>query len=317
MSIIAENLSKTYGLQRAVDNISFTANRGEILGFLGPNGAGKTTTMKMLTCYITPTQGSATVNGFSIADQSSEVRKRIGYLPEHNPLYLDMAIFDYLEFVAELQGMPKNSIKRAVRDMVHTCGLDYEKHKLIGELSKGYRQRVGLAQALIHDPEILILDEPTTGLDPNQRVEIRNLIKRLGKEKTVIFSTHILPEVEATCDRVMIINKGRIIREGTTDQIKKEAQGTEMLNVEIEDVQDYEKVHRQLSALSTVSSVDMLKAEQRIFRVQSKSEGSARREIFQYCVDNGYVLTRMTPLETSLEDVFRELTVDLEKPLKK
>jgi len=310
MSITAENLSKHYGSQRAVDNISFTVQPGEILGFLGPNGAGKTTTMKMLTCYIAPTHGNASVNGISITERPDEVKKRIGYLPEHNPLYLDMAIFDYLEFVAALQGVAKNKIKSAVLNMIHTCGLGQEKHKLIGELSKGYRQRVGLAQALIHDPEILILDEPTTGLDPNQRVEIRNLIKSLGKEKTVIFSTHILPEVEATCDRIMIINKGHIVREGTTDQIKKEAQGTEMLNVQIEDIQDFQKAHRQLSALSTVASADMGTAGQ--FRVQSKADMSSKREIFKFCVDHGYVLTQMTAQETSLEDVFRELTVNPE-----
>lgn len=314
MSIIAENLSKTYGQQKAVDNISFTAKKGEILGFLGPNGAGKTTTMKMLTCYIAPTSGNAAVCDFSITQQADNVKKKIGYLPEHNPLYLDMAIFDYLEFAAALQGMEKGKIKTAVRNMIYICGLDKEKHKLIGELSKGYRQRVGLAQALIHDPEVLILDEPTTGLDPNQRVEIRNLIKRIGREKTVIFSTHILPEVEATCDRVMIINQGRIVREGTTDQIKREAQGTEMLKVQIEDAQDYKKVYQQLSQLSAVSSVGMLKEHKGGFNLQSKPNMSARREVFQYCVDNGYVLTQLTPMETSLEDVFRELTI--EDPIK-
>jgi len=193
MSISVENLSKHYGSQRAVDNISFKVNTGEILGFLGPNGAGKTTTMKMLTCYLQPTSGTASVDGVSILENPDEVKRKIGYLPEHNPLYLDMAIFDYLEFVAAIQGVEKSKINSAVKEMISICGLNHEKHKNIGELSKGYRQRVGLAQALIHNPDILILDEPTTGLDPNQQVEIRSLIRNIGKEKTVIFSTHILP----------------------------------------------------------------------------------------------------------------------------
>jgi len=309
MSITVENLSKYYGSQRAVDNISFKVQPGEILGFLGPNGAGKTTTMKILTCYIAPSKGNAVVNGVSIHENPDEVKKKIGYLPEHNPLYLDMAIFDYLEFTAALQGVEKSKLKQRVKDMIYICGLQDEKHKNIGELSKGYRQRVGLAQALIHDPEILILDEPTTGLDPNQRVEIRNLIKDLGKEKTVIFSTHILPEVEATCDRVMIINKGKIVREGTTDQIKKESQGTELLDIRIEDASDYNKVFADLRSLETVASVEPKSLQEGIFQIQSKPETGSARTVFKYCVDKGLILTEMTPIETSLEDVFRELTL--------
>ena len=310
MSISVENLSKHYGSQRAVDQINFKVNTGEILGFLGPNGAGKTTTMKILTCFIAPTSGTAVVDGFSILDNPDKVKSKIGYLPEHNPLYLDMPIFDYLEFMAAIQGVASNKIKQSVKDMIYICGLDAEKHKEIGELSKGYRQRVGLAQALIHDPDILILDEPTTGLDPNQRVEIRNLIKSIGKEKTVIFSTHILPEVEATCDRVMIINKGSIVEEGTTNDIKKKSQGRELMNVTIEDAANYNQVFNELKSIGSVSMVDPIDLSSGSFQIQSKPEQTSKREIFRYCVEKGYILTQMTSVETSLEDIFRELTVE-------
>ena len=201
MSIIVENLSKKYGTQKAVNDISFQVNTGEILGFLGPNGAGKTTTMKIITCFMAPSAGDVKVNNKSIHSDQEKIKKNIGYLPENNPLYFEMPVLEYLEFVARLQGVPKDKIEKRIMEMVQVCGLDAEKHKKIGELSKGYRQRVGLGQAMIHDPEILILDEPTTGLDPNQIIEIRKLIRQIGKEKTVILSTHILPEVEATCDR--------------------------------------------------------------------------------------------------------------------
>ena len=279
------------------------------MGFLGPNGAGKTTTMKILTCYLSPTSGNAQIDGISVLENPDEVKRKIGYLPEHNPLYLDMAIFDYLEFVAAMQGVKKGSIDKAVKEMIGICGLDREKHKNIGELSKGYRQRVGLAQALIHNPDILILDEPTTGLDPNQQVEIRNLIKSIGKEKTVIFSTHILPEVEATCDRVMIINKGQIIEEGTTKEIKKKAQGHEILNVRIEDATDNNKLFKELKALDRIQMVDPIELEAGRFQIQSTPDSSSRRDLFKFCVDKGYVLTELNGVETSLEDIFRELTL--------
>ncbi len=310
MSISVENLSKHYGSQKAVDDISFKVNTGEILGFLGPNGAGKTTTMKILTCYLSPTSGNASINGISVLENPDEVKRKIGYLPEHNPLYLDMAIFDYLEFVAAMQGVPKHQIQKSVREMVGICGLDREKHKNIGELSKGYRQRVGLAQALIHNPEILILDEPTTGLDPNQQVEIRNLIKNIGKEKTVIFSTHILHEVELTCDRVMIINKGRIIEEGTTTEIKKKSQGQEIVNVCIEDAKDNNQLFKELSSIGSVFMVDPIDLKNGKFQIQSKPNMSSKRDLFSMCVNNGYVLTEMSSYETSLEDVFRQLTLN-------
>src|SRR6185436_543121 len=196
MDIVLKNVTKKYGYQKAVDNISFHVKTGEVLGFLGPNGAGKTTTMKILTGLIACNEGEARIGDFSVKEHGDDIKKIIGYLPENNPLYLDMPVIDYLEFSAAIQGVAKNMVTDRIREMIRTCGLNEEKHKKIGELSKGYRQRVGLAQAMIHDPQVLILDEPTSGLDPNQIVEIRRLIKELGKEKTVILSTHILPEVE-------------------------------------------------------------------------------------------------------------------------
>ncbi|MEM6726745.1 MAG: ATP-binding cassette domain-containing protein, partial [Bacteroidota bacterium] len=209
MSVQVKGLTKVYDTQKAIDKVSFKAQKGEVLGFLGPNGAGKTTTMKILTCFIPQSGGTASVCGYDTAESPMEVRERIGYLPEHNPLYLDMFVWEYLQFIASMHKL-KNP-KARISEMIEMTGLEREQHKPIGALSKGYRQRVGLAQAMIHDPEVLILDEPTSGLDPNQLVDIRNLIKTIGQEKTVIFSTHIMQEVQAICDRVLIINKGKLV----------------------------------------------------------------------------------------------------------
>lgn len=305
MDIKIDNLTKNYGPQKAVDNISFEVKTGEILGFLGPNGAGKTTTMKMITNYIAVDNGDITIGGDSVRSSGDSLRKHIGYLPEHNPLYLDMAVLDYLEFSAALQGVPAHQTPVRVKEMVKLCGLNAEKHKKIAELSKGFRQRVGLAQAMIHDPEILILDEPTTGLDPNQIVEIRKLIKQIGKQKTVILSTHILPEVEATCDRILIIDKGKIVADGTADNLRKQAQGQELLTTTIEDG-DAETIEKALRNLPTVAAVEQLEASR--FEVQSKPEMSAKRDVFQLCVNNKWVITELTPTETKLEDIFRDLT---------
>ena len=310
MSIVVNDLTKKFGSQKAVDNISFEVHTGEILGFLGPNGAGKTTTMKILTCYMAPTDGDAKINDFSILEQQDEIKKKIGYLPENNPLYHDMYVLDYLRFVADLQGVPKNKIQNRISEMVYVCGLNVEKHKKIGELSKGFRQRVGLAQAMIHDPEILILDEPTTGLDPNQIVEIRKLIKQLGKHKTVILSTHILPEVEATCDRILIINKGKIVADGTADMLRQRARGEEMVRVQIGETEQRDEIAGSLKMLDSVSIVDFDKTNKNSFLVTSKPNKSSRRDIFQLCVVKSWVLTEMTPIETKLEDIFRELTTN-------
>ncbi|WP_247232630.1 ATP-binding cassette domain-containing protein [Telluribacter sp. SYSU D00476] len=227
MSILVSKLTKQYGVQRAIDGISFELRPGEIVGFLGPNGAGKSTTMKILTGYLTPTDGRAEVAGHDVVANPMPARRTLGYLPEHNPLYLDMYVREFLIFVGNLYGMPASSLPVRVDEVIQLCGLDVEKHKKIGQLSKGYRQRVGLAQALLHDPSVLILDEPTTGLDPNQILEIRNLIRTAGRNKTVLFSTHIMQEVEALCDRVIIINRGRIVADSPLAELRQRGESLE------------------------------------------------------------------------------------------
>lgn len=309
MNIRVEGLTKTYGPQRAVDNISFEVKPGEILGFLGPNGAGKTTTMKIITCYMAPSSGRAFIGNLNVMENQEEVKKKIGYLPENNPLYTEMHVIEYLEFMAGLQGVPKSATRDRVIEMVRKCGLDAEKHKKIGELSKGYRQRVGLAQAMIHNPDVLILDEPTTGLDPNQIVEIRKLIKDLGREKTVILSTHILPEVEATCDRILIISNGKIVADGSPETLRKQAQGQEVLKVTIEGG-EANSIIKGLQTLDSVALVDTIQDKSSSFTIQSKPNASSRRAVFELCVKNHWVLTELTPLETKLEDIFRNLTMN-------
>jgi len=307
MDISIDHLSKSYGFQKAVDDLSFRVKTGEILGFLGPNGAGKTTTMKMITGYLPMDEGNIHIHGQSIKEY--DMNRFIGYLPENNPLYHDMPVVDYLKFSALLQLVPKLEIETRIKKMVKVCGLDDEKHKKIGELSKGYRQRVGLAQAMIHDPAILILDEPTSGLDPNQIVEIRELIRELGKEKTVILSTHILPEVEATCDRILIINRGKIVADGTADSLRKQAKGQQVLRIRCE-APDYQEVFKQLNELSNVATVDLIDKNELRFEVQSRPNVTSNRQIFQLCVEKGWILTEMIPFETKLEDIFRELTTN-------
>lgn len=307
MDIVVENITKRFGTQKAVDNVSFQVKTGEILGFLGPNGAGKSTTMRAITCYLPPNEGDIRVGGLSIHENAEEIKKNIGYLPESNPLYQEMAVIDYLKFVAQLHGIDKSRVSQRILDMVQTCGLAGEKHKKIRELSKGYKQRVGLAQALIHDPEVLILDEPTSGLDPNQIVEIRDLIREIGKEKTVLLSSHILAEVEATCDRILIINNGKIVADGTSSDLRKQSQNKEIIKLSIEEG-DKNTIFKALQALENTSLVDILSQSGNTFELQSKPGTTSRRDVFKLCVDKGWVLTEMTPTETKLEDVFRELT---------
>jgi ABC-2 type transport system ATP-binding protein len=309
MNIVVKNLTKKYGNQRAVDDISFEVNTGEILGFLGPNGAGKTTTMKAIVSYIAPNEGTIEIGGISVLENADNVKKYMGYLPENNPLYEDMPVIDYLYYVAELQDISKHLIKGRILEMIITCGLEGEKHKKIGELSKGYRQRVGLAQALIHDPQVLILDEPTSGLDPNQIVEIRELIKKIGKEKTVILSSHILAEVEATCDRIMIINKGRIVADGSPDQLRKQATGREILKITIEDGERND-IFKSLQEIATTELVDFAIKEGNSFEIHSHPGQTSRRAVFEMCKKNNWTLTELTPIETKLEDIFRELTLN-------
>jgi ABC-2 type transport system ATP-binding protein len=265
--------------------------------------------MKMITGYLSIGEGQIRLGGKSVREQGDELKRYVGYLPENNPLYLDMPVIDYLEFCASLQGMSSSDKHRRVREMVRVCGLNAEKHKKIGELSKGYRQRVGLAQAMIHDPQVLVLDEPTTGLDPNQIVEIRNLIRELGKEKTVVLSTHILPEVEATCDRILIINKGRIVANGTAENLRKQATGQEIIKVRIEDG-SAEEIMNALHRIRSVDTVEWVDKALNRFEVQSNAGQSSKREIFQLCVQQGWVLSELIPQETRLEDIFRNLTMN-------
>ena len=306
MSIIVENLTKKYGEQKAVNDISFKIETGEVVGFLGPNGAGKSTTMKMITCFMASSNGNITVDDISVNENQSLIKKKIGYLPENNPLYFDMSIVDYLRFTAEIQGVLKSDIPSRIGEMIELCGLAREKHKNINELSKGFRQRVGLAQAMIHDPEVLILDEPTTGLDPNQIVEIRKLIKELGKQKTVILSSHILSEVEATCDRILIINRGRIVADGTSETLRSQADGQELLTVHIEAVN--EELQKSLLDLGSVEKVSAVEDKPGFYSIQSKPNMESRKAIFDLCVKKKWYLLEMTGIETRLEDVFRDLT---------
>ena len=308
MDIVIENLTKKYGNQKAVDNISLRVATGEILGFLGPNGAGKTTTMKIITSFIAADEGEVYIGGKSLRDDPQEIKKHIGYLPENNPLYQEMPVIDYLEFCARIHNIESARVGSRVVEMIRITGLNSEKHKKIGELSKGFKQRVGLAQAMIHDPEILILDEPTSGLDPNQIAEIRRLIRELGREKTVILSTHILPEVEATCDRIFIINKGKLVADGTAESLRKQAQGSDILRVRIEDG-DPNQIFRSLQGIKSVSMVDFADRQMNRFDVHCKAD-DVKREIFRLCVQKNWVLTEMTPFETKLEDIFRELTMN-------
>lgn len=305
MDIHVKHITKHYGTQKALDDLSFEVNTGEILGFLGPNGAGKTTTMKAITSYVSLDSGDITVGGNSVLSSPDKVKQSIGYLPENNPLYLEMNIMDYLRFVGALQGVAKDVLQGQVEKMIRLCGLNLEKHKKIGELSKGYKQRVGLAQALIHDPEVLILDEPTTGLDPNQIIEIRKLIKEIGREKTVILSSHILAEVEATCDRVLIINRGKIVADGSPETLRKEAQGTEVLKVELGGATQAE-AFQGLKSLQEVADVRVNKDA--LYEVESSSGESSCAAIFKLCARQGWYIKQLTPIEKNLEDVFRSLT---------
>jgi ABC-2 type transport system ATP-binding protein len=310
MGITASNLTKVYGTQTAVDDVSFEMSTGEVLGFLGPNGAGKTTTMRILTCYLNPTAGTATLDGYDIHDHPEEVRRRIGYLPEDTPLYTDMPLIEYLRLSAELQSVPEDRIDRRIQEMMDVCGLGPERHKRIGELSKGFQQRVGLAQALLHDPPVLILDEPTTGLDPNQIVEIRELIKEIGQEKTVMLSSHILKEVEMTCDRILIIDQGRIVADGATEELRQQFMGGTRLRVQVDAPADAD-VGAALEGLDGVASVQRTDSH---YELAAASDADPAANVFHLCADRGWVLTELTPLESSLEDVFRELTETPEAP---
>lgn len=299
MSIKVTNLTKIYGSQRAVDNISFEIKKGEIVGFLGPNGAGKSTMMKIITCFLTKSKGEVKVCGLDVDNESLEVRKKVGYLPEHNPLYLDMYIKEYLDFVAGIYKI-KNK-KERIAEMITLVGLEKEQNKKIGALSKGYRQRVGLAQAMIHDPEVLILDEPTTGLDPNQLEEIRQLIVSIGKTKTVMLSTHIMQEVEAICDRVVIIKDGCIVADDTTEHIQQGDAEQQTIFVEF----DKEFSRNALSKINGVLSVNNLGGNQWLF---VSKINDIRSNIAKFAQQNNLLILTIRVEEKSMEEVFKALT---------
>ena len=306
--IEVRELTKSYGTTVAVDNVTFDAHAGEVLGFLGPNGAGKTTTMRILTCYLSADAGSATVAGYDVFEASVEVRKHIGYLPESAPLYTDMGVIEYLNFMTQVRNIPKSQRKERIRRVIDTCGLEDVIQKDIGELSKGYRQRVGLAQSLIHDPPILILDEPTSGLDPSQIIEIRNLIKNIGQEKLVLFSTHILPEVSATCSRILIINNGKIVANGTPEELSSQAKGEEIVHITIRGTQ--ETIEAQLNALEFVSQWNHVGTDNGIvsYQINAAQGSDAAEALFHVVVENGWSLTELRQESVDLEDVFLNLT---------
>ena len=298
MSIKVKKLSKIYGTQKALTEVSFEINKGEIVAFLGPNGAGKSTLMKILTGYIPQTNGDAKICNLDINENSLETRSKIGYLPEHNPLYLDMYVKEYLEFVANIY----NVNHKYIDEMIKKTGLLKEQHKLIGALSKGYRQRVGIAQALIHNPEVLILDEPTTGLDPNQLLEIRSLIKEVGREKTVLLSTHIMQEVEAICDRVIIINKGQIVANKTIIELQKSKGNRKLITVEF----DKKAEKKELMKIGNLHEAIELKGNK--YQIFSDSKFDLRPAIFEFAVNNKLTVLQMNIEEQKLESIFQELT---------
>jgi ABC-2 type transport system ATP-binding protein len=307
--IEVHDLTKTFGDVRAVDGVSFRVDSGQILGFLGPNGAGKTTTMRVITCFLPPTSGQVHVDGLDVTEHSLAVRAKIGYLPESAPLYLDMNVVDYLKFIAEVRRVPGGEIRQKVRHAVDVCGLGSELQKTLGQLSSGFRQRVGLAQAILHDPEILVLDEPTRGLDPNQIIEIRNLIRELGRQKTVIFSTHILQEVEALCDRVLIIDKGKIVFDGSKEDLSQSASGRELIHVELRADGD---VRDDLQNLDQVEAVHVLGGDGGAcmrLRIEAAKGSDVREDIFRVAVERGWTLLELRRETRSFEDVFRELTM--------
>ncbi|MBX7242312.1 MAG: ATP-binding cassette domain-containing protein [Bacteroidia bacterium] len=307
MFVNIQSLTKTYGTQKAIDNVSFSIEKGEILGFVGKNGAGKTTTMKIMTCFIPPSSGTVSIGEYNIHEHPLEIRRRVGYLPEHNPLYLDMYVHEFLLFSGEIQGMDRRTLRnKRIPEVIEMTGLGREQHKKIGMLSKGYRQRVGLSQAMIHNPEVLILDEPTTGLDPNQIVDIRNLIKEAGKDKTVIFSSHILSEVEAISKRVVVINHGKVIANDSPEALRN-------LKVENREKLIYFSADRpgfDTKVIRTSQGVIDIKARTDTdFIIQTEQTTDIRKLLFQECVRQGYFIMNLQEEIYSLEDIFRKITV--------
>ena len=305
-----ENLSKNYGHVQAVKSISFSLGDKEIVGFLGANGAGKSTTLKMITGYLTPTAGNVIVDGKNIIDDSLDIQKQIGYLPELNPLYSEMKVYEYLKFHAEIREIPEEEFKKSLQRVVRDCGLQGVVHRTVGNCSKGYKQRIGLAAAMIHDPKILVLDEPVTGLDPNQIVEIRHLIKKLGKEKLVLMSSHILQEIQATVDRIIIIHNGEIVADGTSDELITDAKGMTKLSLEIQgadenEIQDMKAVIPSLNITSVQKNDNSI-----LVSIEYANTGDCRKDVFEYAVNNNWTILEMTASKRNLEDIFRNLTQD-------
>ncbi len=308
--IKVQDLSKNYGDVQAVKSIDFEIDDGEIVGFLGENGAGKTTTLKMLTGYLAPTAGNVQINDLNINDSALEIQKQIGYLPELNPLYPEMSVYEYLEFIARVRNITGKNFREALIRVVDRCGLQGVVHKEVSSCSKGYKQRIGLAGSMIHDPKILILDEPVTGLDPNQIVEIRELIKSLGREKLVLMSSHILQEIQATVDRIMIIHQGEIVANGTNDELMSSFRGNTILNLEVRNANE-----NSLKDLSVgVPNIDVSNIEEKkdhhLIQLEYSQEVDPRENLFNYAVSSGWVILKMTPTTTDLEDIFRKLTME-------
>lgn len=310
--IHVENLSKYYGDFCAVDQISFDIEKGEIVGLLGPNGAGKTTTLRMLTGYFKPTSGSIRIKNYSIGDGLQEIKRLIGYLPESAPLYHNMLVYDYLQYIANIRGLSKDKFRGRIMELVDLCSLHQIMHMSIDELSKGLKQRVGLAHAMMDDPEILVLDEPTSGLDPNQIVEIRDIIKEIGKEKTVILSTHILPEAEATCDRLVIINKGKIVADDTTSALKQRADAEYTLHVSLKGV-DFPDVEKSLSQVNGIKRIRRVETEDHILnlRLTCLADRDIRGEVYAMIRMTDWELVEFFRETESLENIFRELTTEV------
>ena len=304
--IEVKNLTKRFGSIEAVSDISFSIEKGEIVAFLGPNGAGKTTTMKILTCFMRPTNGEIKVGDFDIYDDTMNVKRAIGYLPENNPLYLNMRVIDYLKFVGNLKDVKGSDLDKALEKVVTQCGLKNVMYRKIQNLSKGYRQRVGLAQAIINDPPILILDEPTSGLDPNQRIEIRELIKKLGKEKTVILSTHILPEAESTCNRILIIHRGKIVADGKKEQLAK----SEKVKIIVQIKGEKDKIEEILKEIEEISLFTLKTTVENIFtyEIECVDDLNVKEKIFFKCAENSLIIYEMKTIEATLEELFKNLT---------
>ena len=302
MSIEVTNLTKLYGEQKAIDSITFTVNKGEIVGFLGPNGAGKSTTMKIITGYLQPDEGEAIVSGISVKKQPLDAKATIGYLPEANPLYYDQYVREYLDFVADVRKVPAKTKKERIESVIQTVGLSLESKKKIGQLSKGYKQRVGLAAALIHDPEVLILDEPTSGLDPNQIIEIREVIKKQGKDKTVLFSSHILQEVEAMCDRVIIINKGEIVADDKLSNLQRAGDKQKTITVEFKEPIEIAWL-RNLQSVTGVKNI-----QSSLFNIQCSNAEAVKKQLLQLAIEKNLNIVSLQSTEQSLEEVFRTLT---------